>query len=432
MVFNIFLIVALFLVLLLAGVPVAFALGLPAMVYYFLNPETLPLEFIPHSMTSPLFTFVLIALPAFLLSGRMMNSSGVTNRLFDLAIAIVGRFRGGLAHANVLASMFFASMSGTAVGDTGGLGQVEMQMMKQAGYRVDFAAGVTAASSVLGPIIPPSVAMVILGATAEISIGRLFLGGIVPGIIMGVSLILYIAFRAHFTEEGRTWPVTKVPLRQVPNAVGKALLPMLSPVIILGGITLGVVTPTEAAVLAIDYAIVLGIFYRELTWKILWETLEETVCTTGVFMFIIAIAGFFTWILTREGLPQLLGTMLRFLSGGNTTVIMLLLGVFLLIVGCFLDTTAAILLVTPPLMPIVRQAGIDPVYFGVVMTIALIIGVITPPFGICIFVMNEVAGISVSRITKELVKYLPAMMITLLLVIAFPPLITWIPSLVFE
>jgi tripartite ATP-independent transporter DctM subunit len=432
MLFNLFILGALFLILLLAGVPVAFALGLPAMVYYFLNPGSLSLEAIPHSMTTPLFTYVLIALPAFLLSGRMMNSSGVTNRIFDLAMALVGRFRGGLAHANVVASMFFASMSGTAVGDTGGLGQVEMQMMKKAGYKVDFAAGITAASSVVGPIIPPSVVMVILGATAEISIGRLFLGGVFPGLIMGLSLLASVAIRAHFTKEGKSWPITVVPMKEIPKSIGRAFFPMLTPAIILGGITMGVVTPTEAAVLAIDYALLLGLFYRELTWKSLWETLEDTVCTTGVFMFIIAVAGFYTWILTREGLPQLIGSMLNTIGGDNQLMVMMILCAFLLVAGCFLDTTAAILLITPTLLPIVRQLGIDPVYFGVVMIIALVIGIITPPFGICIFVMNEVSGISVSRITKEVVKYIPAMVITLLLTLLFPGVITWLPNLVFK
>lgn len=248
--FTIFIMVALFLLLLVAGMPVAFALGVPGMLYLFMN--GMPLEFIPHSMTSPLFNFVLIALPAFLLSGRMMNSSGVTNRLFDLAIALVGRFRGGLAHSNVITSMLFASMSGTAVGDTGGLGQIEMKMMTKAGFKKDFSAGVTAASSVLGPLIPPSVAMVVLGATAGMSIGRLFLGGILPGLLMAGSLMIFIALRAHFGD-GKSWPVIKVPAKEIPKSIVKALPPMLTPIIIIGGISLGIVTPTEAAVIAIDY-----------------------------------------------------------------------------------------------------------------------------------------------------------------------------------
>jgi C4-dicarboxylate transporter, DctM subunit len=430
MVSNLLILSVIFLMLLIFGVPVAFALGIPALVYIFIGSGTLNIEFISHSMTTPLFAYVLVALPAFLLSGRMMNSSGITNRLFDFGIAVVGRFRGGLAQANILTSMIFASMSGTAVGDTGGLGQVELKMMRKAGYDDAFSAGVTSASSVLGPIIPPSVAMVILGATAEISIGRLFLGGIIPGLIMAFSLMAFVALRGLLTKEGKSWPITKIPVKEIPKTFLSALLPMLTPVIIIGGITLGVVTPTEAAVVAIDYALLLGILYRELTWKSLWETLVSTVESTGVFMFLISVAGFFTWILTREGLPQIIEAVM-YNIGDNHTIILLIFGGFLIVVGCFLDTTAAILLVTPTLMPIVIRTGIDPVVFGVIMLVALITGIITPPFGISIFVMNEVSGVPVSKITNEVIKYLPAMIITLLIIIFFPDIILWLPKMFF-
>lgn len=426
---NIFILMAMFLMLMFAGTPVIFALGLPSMLYMFVLSDGMPVEALAHSMTGPLFNFVLIALPAFLLSGRMMNSSGVTNRLFDLAISLVGRLRGGLAYANVVSSMFFASMSGTAVGDAGGIGQIQMKMMKQAGYRADFAAGLTAASSVLGPIIPPSVAMVILGATAEISISKLFLGGVIPGIMMTVALMVAIGYKAHFSEEGKQWPVEKVPVSRIPVDFGRAFFPMLTPAIIIGGITAGLVTPTEAAVLAIVYSFVLGLLYKEMTLKNFRETLEDTVVTAGTFMYIIAIAGFFTWIVTQEGLPMLIGEWLAPLSSYSTTLCLLALGVFFLVVGCFLDTTAAILLVTPTLMPIIRSVGIDPIHFGIVMTVALIIGVITPPFGICLFVLSEVANIPVSAVTREAVKYLPAMIITLLLIIFFKELVLYMPGL---
>jgi tripartite ATP-independent transporter DctM subunit len=322
-------------------------------------------------------------------------------------------------------------MSGTAVGDAGGLGQVEMEMMDKAGYKRDFAAGITAASSVLGPVIPPSVSMVILGATAEISIGRLFMAGLFPGIIMALCLMGNIALRAHFTKDGKNWPVEKVPLKKGIRALLRAILPMMCPVIIIGSISLGIVTPTEAAVLAIDYALLLGIIYREVSFKSLWKTLEETVVTTGTFMYIIAIAGFFTWVVTREGLPQAIRGILTPLMNFNPTVGMLLIAVFLLIVGCFLDTTAAILLVAPVIMPVVRSLGIDPVHFGIIMVTGLLIGIITPPFGICLFVLADVAKLPVSSVTKEAVRYLPAMAICLLIIIFWPQLALWLPGLVF-
>jgi tripartite ATP-independent transporter DctM subunit len=322
-------------------------------------------------------------------------------------------------------------MSGTAVGDAGGLGQVEMEMMEKAHYRKDFAAGGTAASSVLGPIIPPSVSMVILGATAEISIGRLFMAGIIPGVIMAAALMGNIGLRAHFTKEGKTWPVEKVPLKKAVISCVRAILPMLCPVIIIGSISLGVVTPTEAAVLAIDYAFVLGLFYREISFKSLWKTLEDTVVTTGTFMYIIAIAGFFTWVITREGLPMAIRSLLAPIMSFNPTVGLLLIAAFLLVVGCFLDTTAAILLVAPVIMPIVRSLGVDVVHFGVIMIIALLIGIITPPFGICLFVLSDVAKLPVASVTKEAIRYVPAMVICLLIVIFFPQIVLYFPNLIF-
>lgn len=420
-----------FLMLLLLGVPVAFSLGIPTMIYFFLNQGTIPIEFMAHTMTNPLFNYVLIALPAFLLSGRMMNGAGVTERIFNLAKALVGRFRGGLVYTNIIASMLFASMSGTAVGDAGGLGAIEIDMMDRAGYKKEVTAGVTAASSVLGPIIPPSVNMVIVGATASISVGKLFMGGVIPGLIMAVALMANIFIRAHFTEEGRSWPVEVVKGKDVGSALLHGILPMCCPLIIIGGINFGIVTPTEAAIAAIDYAIILGIFYREVSLRSIWQTLQETVASAGTFMYIIAVAGFYTWILTREGLPQVLTSLLAPIANNSQTVGLLLIAGFLLIAGCFLDTTAAILMVTPILMPVVNTLGINPVVFGVMLVVALIIGIITPPFGICLFVVADVAKVPVGAVTKESIRYLPAMIIALLLIIFFPDLITWLPTLVY-
>ncbi|MGD8401649.1 MAG: TRAP transporter large permease [Bacillota bacterium] len=426
--FFIMLLTCLFLIFLLVGMPVAFALGIPLVVYLVMNWGAIPVAFMANSMVSHLISFTLLALPAFLLSGKMMNTCGVTERLFDFAIAVVGRLRGGLAHANCLASMMFASMSGTAVGDAGGLGAIELNMMTKAGYSRDFATGVTAASSILGPIIPPSAAMVLLGSLAGMSIGSLFMGGLIPGILLGAALMGYIYLRSIFTEEGRNWPVEKVPFRQVLKTIPPAFFPMLSPVIILGGITLGVVTPTEAAILAIDYSLILGICYHKVTFKSLWETLEATVETTGVFLFIMAVAGFFTWVVIREGLPQLLQAGLANIYTFSPLIVMFIMAAILLVIGCFLDTSAACILVTPVLMPVVTRLGIDPIYFGVVMIIALMIGIITPPFGICLFVLSDVSGISVKRVTKEAVRYIPAMAIILILIIIFPQIVTWIPN----
>lgn len=422
---------AIFLICLFLGVPVAFSLGIPTLIYFLLNTETMPVQFMAHTITNPLFNYVLIALPAFLLSGRMMNGAGVTSRIFTFAKAIVGRFRGGLVYTNVLASMMFASMSGTAVGDAGGLGQIEIEMMDRAGYKREVAAGVTAASSVLGPIIPPSVNMILVGAAAGISVGKMFMGGLIPGVIMALALMIFIAIRAHFTDEGKTWPIDIVPTKEIPKAIMQGFFPMLCPIIIIGGINSGIATPTEAAILAIDYAVILGIFYKELSLKNFWRTLEDTVATSGTFLYITATAGFFTWILTSEGLPQQLEVLLHPIMTSSPTNGLYILAFFLLIIGCFMDTTAAILMVTPILMPVIQTLGIDPVLFGVVLVVALIIGIITPPFGICLFVVADAANLPVGAVTRESLRYLPAMVITLILIIAFPQIVLWLPNMLF-
>lgn len=429
--FSIGILVVTFLVLLFLGVPIAFALGVPGLVYLAMQGGTIPIVNLAHSMTTPLYTYVLIALPAFLLSGRMMNSGGVTSRLFDAALALVGRFKGGLAYANVVASMMFASMSGTAVGDTGGLGAIEMKMMSEAGYKKTFSAGITASSSVIGPLIPPSVAMVVLGSSAGVSTGKLFMGGLIPGVIMGLALMASIFIQSKTTPEGKSWPVYKIPAKEVPIKLLKAVPSLFCPVIIIGGITTGFFTPTEAAVIAIDYAIILGIVYKELTLKSFLQAIMDTVETAGTFMLIIAIAGFFTWVVTKVGLATVLSNLLMPLYNVGPLLVVFVLAVILVIIGCFMDTTAAILLVTPIFYPIINSMGIDPVYFGVMMTVALISGIVTPPFGICLFVMADVSGLKVSEVTKECSKYLPAMFAVLVLIILVPGLSTWLPNLIY-
>ncbi|WHH60622.1 TRAP transporter large permease [Petroclostridium sp. X23] len=426
---NIIIIIVLFLVLLLLGIPIAYAMGIPLLLYLGLNIGAVPVTMVSHTMVSPLVSFTLLALPCFLLSGRLMNTAGVTDRLFDFSLAVVGRFRGGLAYANCLTSMLFASMSGTAVGDAGGLGAMEMKMMKDAGYKTDFAAGITAASSILGPIIPPSAAMVLLGSLSGISIGKLFIAGIVPGIFLAVAMMAYIWFRGHFTEEGKEWPVYKMPIKDALKTVPRVIPAMISPVIIIAGIMSGAVTPTEAAVMSINYSLILGLFYKKINFKSIWETLESAVETTGAFLFIMSVASFFSWVLTREGLPQLIQSGLGGLLAHGQIVVMLVVTGVLLIIGCFLDTSAACILITPILMPIITSLGIDPVYFGVVMIIALMMGIITPPFGICLFVVSDVAKISVKSVTKEAVRYIPAMVFTTIMLILFPQIITWLPNI---
>lgn len=424
---NVVLIGIIFIILMFLGVPVVFAMGIPCIGWLLLHPGT-PVIVVSQNIMRYMLSFTLISMPGFLFVGRMMNTCGITDRLFKFAVAMVGRWRGGLAHANTLASAMFAAMSGTAIGDAGGLGLVEMRMMKDAGYEDDVAAGITAASSILGPIIPPSSCMVLLGSIAEISVAALFYGGVIPGIIMCGAIMINIAIRAKFTKKGQAWPKTPIPWRNAIRTIPQAIPAMFTFVIILGSIMNGICTATEAAILAAWYSVLLGICYKKLTWKNLWKTLEETVSACGVFMLIVSVASYLAWIFTIEGIPSVLKNFMMNFSSGNTTLLLLVCAVIFLIVGCFLDTSAGVLLMAPILMPIVSSLGINEIQFGLIMTIGLMIGIITPPFGICLFVVAEVGNVPVKRVTAEACKYIPAMIITLLLIIFFPQTVLWLPE----
>lgn len=418
----------LFFVFLCLGFPVLFSLGIPCLVWLFLNPR-MPSTLVAQNMMYYMTSFTLICLPGFLFVGRLMNTCGVTDKLFKLSIATVGRFRGGMAHANAFCSMLFASMSGSAIADAGGLGLVEMRMMKRAGYTLPFSAGITAASSVLGPIIPPSAAMVLIGTVAEISVANMFFGGVIPGIILCGALMIQVALRSVFTAEGRAWPSTVVPFFAALKSILEAIPALMTFVIIMGSIYAGVCTPTEAAVVAVVYSIILGFIYRKLTFKLIWDTLRQTGAACGPLLIIMTAASLFTWVLMREGLPRMITEWMQGVSAtsGNVVVLLACLAVFL-IVGCFIDSTSGVLLLAPIVFPVIRSIGIDPVQFGVVMTLALIIGVITPPFGICLFVVSGVAKVPVKDVTREAIRYLPVMVIVLLLLTFIPDIVLFLPK----
>ncbi len=427
---NILIVVIAFLVLLFLGIPIPFAIGVPCVGWAMFLRDGMPITIIAQNIMSYMLSFTLISMPGFLFVGRMMNTCGITDRLFKFAIAMVGRWRGGLAHANALASMMFASMSGTAIGDAGGLGLVEMKMMKDAGYAPDEAAGITAASSILGPIIPPSSCMVMLGAVAEVSVASLFYGGIVPGLIMTLALLINIGYRAHFTERGKKWPKTPIPWKEALKTVPQAIPALGTFVVILGSINSGICTPTEAAVLAVWYSVILGICYKKLTFKTLWATLLDTVDACGTFMLLVAVASVMAWAFTIEGLPGILrGFMTATQASIGTSGLLLICGLIFLVLGCFLDTSSAVLLTAPILMPVVTSLGVSAVHFGLIMVVGLMVGIITPPFGICLFVVAEVGKVPVKDVTKEALRYIPAMLVTLLLIILFPNIVLWLPRL---
>jgi len=413
----------------LLGVPVAYALGITVLTI--LGTErgwtNIPFGMVAQRMLYGVDSFPLLAIPLFLLAGRIMNEGGVTNRIFHFANTMVGHVRGGLGHVNVLGSMIFAGMSGSAIADAAGLGQIEIKAMLEAGYDREYSVAVTGASSTIGPIIPPSIPMVLYGVLAQTSVAGLFIGGIIPGILMGLAMMVmcsYFAVKRGYPQHRRAT------LRQAWEATLTTFPSLLTPVLIIGGIWTGIFTPTEASAVAAAYAVILTVFcYRELTWKGLYRVCQETVLETGIILFILAAASMFGWLLIRYRIPFVL---VDFMAGISTNpqVVLVILNIFLLIVGCFMSVAAAITILTPLLVPMVVKVGIDPLHFGVVMVFNLMIGVLTPPYGSVLFVLVRVGNISFDRLVRALVPWYIPLLATLAVISYFPSTVMWLPRLV--
>ncbi|HSB78181.1 MAG TPA: TRAP transporter large permease [Candidatus Methylomirabilis sp.] len=413
---------------LILGVPVSVSLGLSGLTAFFLEQGSrMNVPMIAQRMMYGINNFLLLAVPLFILAARLMNTSGVTARLFNFATTIVGFLPGGLGHANCVASLIFAGMSGAAVADAAGLGQVELKAMNDAGYDREFSIAITAASSTIGPIFPPSIPMVIFGLVAGVSVGRLFLGGVIPGILMTAALMAMVWTYA----KKRNYPRSPVPnLRRLAKSFAQAFLPILTPVILLGGIWTGWFTPTEAAAVAVGYALVLStVIYRDMSWKDLVEAFIGTARDTAAIGFIVAAASFYGWLLMRTGAPTALAEGMLGLTR-NPLALLLIINFFLLIVGCFFETIVSILILGPILMQVTSQVGIDPVHFGLVMILNLMIGLLTPPFGVVLFVMVQVGGLSFEKVVRATAPFIVPLFVVLGLITVFPPLVTWLPNLV--
>lgn len=358
-----------------------------------------------------------------------MNSSGITKRLFGFANTLVGHLPGGLGHANILASVLFAGMSGSAVADAGGLGSVEIQAMRDAGYDDDFSCAVTAASSVIGPIIPPSLPMVIIAVAAEASTGRLFLGGVLPGILMAGTLMVMVVFYS----KKRNYPRNPRPtFKVIWKSFREAFLAILAPVILFGGIVGGIFTPTEAAVVAAAYSLIIGAFvYREFSLKDLPRVIIETIESNGVVLALVMTANVFGWVLSVSQVPQAMSQLLMSISSSKI-VILLIVNVFLLFVGMFMEATAAILILSPILIPVMTAVGVPLTQACLVMVLNLMVGVITPPVGVVLYVTSNVAKVPFERVMKATMPFLIPLAITLLLVTYVPALTTFIPNLAFS
>jgi len=404
-------------ILLFIGAPIAVSLGLSAAAAFYSKGAASFLIVIPQRMFGATDSFPLMAIPFFILAGNLMASGGISHRLVKFANVLVGRFTGGLAIVSVLAGMFFAAISGSGAATTAALGSILIPAMVARGYRKDFATAIQATSGSIGIIIPPSIPLVLYGVGAGTSIGDLFLGGFGPGIVIGLALMVVAYVISRSSGYGREQPASWLDVWQ---AFREAFLALLMPVIILGGIYGGVFTPTEAAVVAVVYGFIVGgLVYRELNWSNVYQVLSVSVMTTAVIMFIIACAALFGLVLTREKIPQELAQWLLRLSQ-NPLAILLMINVFLLVIGTFMETAAAIIILTPILVPIITQVGINPVHFGVVMITNLGIGLVTPPVGINLYVASNIAGIKMEDVVKRAVPLVIAMIIGLLLITLIP------------
>ncbi|WP_114971234.1 TRAP transporter large permease [Rhodoferax ferrireducens] len=455
-----------FLGLMLCGLPVAVAMAGGSLIYILVS-GSVPDIVLAQRMISGIESFPLLAVPFFILAGNLMNIAGITGRIYNFAVALVGWMKGGLGQVNIIGSVIFSGMSGTAIADAAGLGSIEIKAMKEHGYSTEFAVGVTAASATLGPIFPPSLPFVIYGMMANVSIGALFVAGILPGLFMTVLMMVTVAYFAHRNGWGgdvafhwgrlgaaameilvvlafpmAVWLAVKAGA-SVNLAAGaafvalialdwrynfSAVLALMAPVILIGGMTMGWFTPTEAAVAAVIWALFLGLVrYRSMTLRTLAQATFETIETTASVLFIVTAASIFAWLLTTTQAAQALADWILSITS-NKWVFLLLANLLILFVGCFIDTIAAITILVPILLPIVIKLGIDPVQFGLIMTLNLMVGLLHPPLGMVLFVLARISKLSVERTTMAILPWLVPLMLALIAITYIPALTLWLPQ----
>ena len=414
-----------FILFLLAGVPVSFAMLFSSLIY--ILSIGLPLSSMLQFTVSGVYSFTLLAVPFFVMAGAFMNRGGITNKLFKFADTAIGHIPGGMGHANVLASIMFAGMSGSAVADAGGLGAVEIKCMKEAGYDIDFSVAVTGASACIGPIIPPSILAVIYCSYSGASPGRVFVAGIIPGLLMGAGLCVAIAFhcikhkyplrkRASFSELWRTF------LDAFPS--------LLTPIILIGGITSGIFTPTEGSAVACLYALILCLVTKQMGFSDFMGVLKESLVTTCNVGWLIACSNMFAWVLTRMGISSLIISVFQNMTASPAVAIFILI-VMLLIIGTVLDNAAAVAIFAPTMVKIAGTYGIGPERFGIIMMVTLVIGLLTPPVGMVLFTLSSLTKLSVMRIAKATMPYILALIVVVLFVAYIPALTDFLPNLMY-
>jgi tripartite ATP-independent transporter DctM subunit len=417
-------ILLLFTILLLLGVPIAFALLVPAIAAFFLYPD-LPFQMISARLANSFISNSLLAAPLFIFAAQILNDIKITDAIFNFINKCVGHVRGGLAHVNVIASVVFAGMSGSATADAASLGKVEIKAMNDQGYPLAFSSAVTAASATIGPIIPPSIPVIIYGSIAGVSVGKLLIGGFLPGIIMTIVQMAQISLVAKH----RGFSKSKFAgFREIFRTAFKAIPGLMTPIILIGGILFGFFTPTEAAAVAVVYAMIIGFMSKTLSLKILWQSFKKAALDCAAILFMFIGASLIGLLVTRLHVAD---TVITFISGctSSPAVLLLILNIFLLIIGCLLDPTCSIILFTPILVPLVKSFGINEIHFGIVMILNLMIGMITPPMGGLLFVTCKVAELKLVEVLKEVWPFIIWLIVALIIVTYVPQTVLWLPSL---
>lgn len=412
--------------LLLLGFHVGYSLIFVSLFYFFLSGTPQLISFALEQMVEGVNDFILLAVPFFVLTGNLMNGGGITERIFTFAKTLVGHLQGGMAHVNIFASLIFSGMSGSALADAGGLGQLEIKSMRDEGYDDGFAGGVTAASCIIGPLVPPSTSLIIYAVVADQSIERLFIAGFIPGVLTALTLMIMSAFLARRRNYPRG---ERASLAEIWTSYKRAFFALLTPVIILAGIFSGVFTPTEAAIVAATYSLFIGaLVYRELTWKKLFHIILESVKTTGTIFLLVLGVSLFGWIIAREQMP--LRVAQAFLAFSENPIILLLsINILLLVLGAIIDALPLLIILVPVLLPTVLAAGVDPVHFGIIVVFNLMVGILTPPMGTALFVVSRVGNIPFHVLTRGVLPFLVPLVITLLLLVFFPQISLFLPGL---
>jgi tripartite ATP-independent transporter DctM subunit len=417
---------AVLVLLMFLGIPVAISMALTAMLFFVGMDEVQNLTVVAQRMYSSTTGFTLLAIPFFVMAGNLMNTGGVTTRIFRFASALCGHLWGGLAQVVIVAAVIMSGMTGAAVAEAAGLGMLSMKALPERGFGRAFTAAITGAAATIGPVIPPSIPFVIYGTLTGVSVAQLFVAGFVPGILMAIAMGIAV----YFISKARNYPrQPRASLREVFVSFADSLLALMTPVIIIGGILSGVFTPTEASVIACVYALILGMFvYKEVKFADLPRILWETVLNTIRIMYIIAVAGFFGWFLIFQRIPEQVITELSALSS-NPDVIMAIFIFVLLILGCFMEGIAILVITIPVFFPIIIQYHIDPVQFGVVMILCSMIGLLTPPVGMCLYTMSSISKIDIWTLSKELLPYEIGITLVTLVCAYSPAIVLWLPNL---